>query len=139
MRVHCSTPALGLIAAFMVAGTMAAQNPTYQSDENWKVPESAAAVQNPLAKRPETAKGGKKLFLRNCAACHGRDGDGISKKHSADFHLSMVQQQADGTLFWKITNGNISRGMPSFSKLPEAQRWQLVLYLRIFQEAPARH
>jgi hypothetical protein len=41
-----------------------------------------------------------------------------------------VQQQADGVLFWKLTNGNATRGMPSFSKLPELQRWQLVLYIR---------
>jgi hypothetical protein len=54
----------------------------------------------------------------------------MGKKHSADFHLPAVQQQSDGTLFWKITNGNSSRGMPAFSKLPELQRWQLVLYVR---------
>jgi len=44
--------------------------------------------------------------------------------------LPLVQQQSDGALFWKITNGNLGRGMPSFSALPEAQRWQLVLFLR---------
>lgn len=54
----------------------------------------------------------------------------MEKKHSADFHLPFVQAQTDGTLFWKITNGNASHGMPSFSKLPELQRWQLVLYIR---------
>jgi hypothetical protein len=31
-------------------------------------------------------------------------------------------EQSDGALFWKITNGNPDRGMPSFSKLPELQR-----------------
>jgi hypothetical protein len=44
--------------------------------------------------------------------------------------LPLVQQQSDGVLFWKITNGNTRRGMPSFSKLPELQRWQIVLYIR---------
>jgi len=58
----------------------------------------------------------------------------MGKKHSADFHLPVVQQQSDGTLFWKITNGNAGRGMPSFSKLPELQRWQLVLYIRNLKE-----
>jgi mono/diheme cytochrome c family protein len=106
------------------------QNPGYQPDPSWQAPNEAAARVNPLAARPEAAAGGRKLFLRNCAECHQPDGSGMGKKHSADFHLPVVQQQSDGTLFWKITNGNTSRGMPSFSKLPELQRWQLVLYIR---------
>ncbi|HEV2728482.1 MAG TPA: hypothetical protein VGV15_00495 [Terriglobales bacterium] len=53
-----------------------------------------------------------------------------SDKDAADFQLPLVQNQSDGTLFWKITNGNPDRGMPSFSTLPEPQRWQLVLFIR---------
>ena len=41
-----------------------------------------------------------------------------------------VQVQTDGALFWKISSGNTRAGMPTFSFLPEPQRWQLVLYLR---------
>ena len=138
MRVNLLSATFVLITVILVSGALRAQNPTYQPDKTWKVPENAALQQNPLSERPETAKGGKKLFLRNCAECHGKDGAGISKKHSADFHLLGVQQQPDGALFRKITNGNTNRGMPSFSKLPEVQRWQLVLYLRTLQEAPER-
>jgi len=54
----------------------------------------------------------------------------MESKHSADFQLAVVQQQSDGSLFWKITNGNVKHGMPSFSKIPELQRWQIVLYIR---------
>ncbi len=61
----------------------------------------------------------------------------MEKKHSADLHLPVVQQQSDGTLFWKITNGNVGPGMPAFSKLPEAQRWQIVLYLRTLKPVTA--
>jgi mono/diheme cytochrome c family protein len=107
-----------------------AQNPAYQPDPKWRVPSDAAARPNPLATKPETAAGGRKLFMRNCAECHGNNGAGLEKKRSADLQLPSVQQQSDGTLFWKITNGNVGRGMPSFSKLPELQRWQLVLYIR---------
>jgi len=106
------------------------QNPEYQQDQNWQVPPEAATRPNPLATRPETATGGQKLFRRNCVECHGADGSGIAKKHAADLQLASVQKQSDGALFWKITNGNPDRGMPSFSKLPELQRWQLILYLR---------
>jgi mono/diheme cytochrome c family protein len=117
---------LACLASLMARG----QNPRYQQDPRWHAPEESAARANPLAARPEAAAGGRKLFQRNCAECHQPDGSGMEKKHSADFHLPVVQQQSDGTLFWKITNGNASRGMPSFSKLPELQRWQLVLYVR---------
>jgi mono/diheme cytochrome c family protein len=89
-----------------------------------------------MAKHPEAAAGGEKLFKRNCVECHGEKGTGIEKKRAADLQLTMVQQQSDGTLFWKITNGNTGRGMPSFSRLPELQRWQLVLYLRKLKPAP---
>ena len=112
----------------------AAQNPGYQPDTSWRASEVATARQNPLASRPEAAAGGRKLFAKNCAECHGKNGSGMEKKHSADFHLPVMQEQSDGTLFWKITNGNANRGMPSFSKLPELQRWQLVLYIRQLRE-----
>jgi mono/diheme cytochrome c family protein len=111
------------------------QNPDYQQDSKWQAPADAASRPNPLASRPETAAGGQKLFRRNCVECHGADGSGLAKKHAADLQLSSVQQQSDGVLFWKITNGNPDRGMPSFSKLPELQRWQLVLYVRTLKPA----
>lgn len=106
------------------------QNPSYQPDPEWRVPAPANSRSNPLTDKPDTARGGKKLFVRHCAECHGNDGAGLMNKRSADFHLAIVQEQSDGTLFWKITNGNAERGMPSFSKLPELQRWQLVLFIR---------
>lgn len=111
----------------------AGQNPSYQPDPQWIAPAAASARANPLADQPETAAGGKKLFLRNCAECHGPNATGIEKKHSADLRLALVQQQSDGTLFWKITNGNTRKGMPPFSRLPELQRWQLVLFLRTLE------
>ena len=106
------------------------QNPHYQPDPEWRAPAEAASRDNPLASKSELAAGGKKLFVRNCVECHGRDGAGMESKHSADLQLPVVQEESDGTLFWKITNGNAKRGMPSFSKIPELQRWQIVLYIR---------
>jgi len=111
------------------------QNTNYQPDASWRAPVEAASRTNSLANRPQAAAGGRKLFLRDCEECHNQDGSGIVKKHSADLQLLVVQQQSDGTLFWKITNGNPGRGMPSFSKLPELERWQLVLFLRTLKPA----
>ncbi len=117
-----------------LATVLFAQNTNYQQDPNWRAPEEASHRKNPLAARPELAAGGAKLFQRNCVECHGKTGEGLKK--AADLQLPVVQQQSDGTLFWKITNGNPDRGMPSFSRLPELQRWQLVLYVRTLASAP---
>ena len=124
----------GLFAALLATPAFA-QNPQYHPDPEWRPSAEAQARENPLAARPKLAAGGRKLFIRNCAECHGRDGAGMEKKHSADLQLSLVQQQSDGTLFWKITNGNAKRSMPSFSKIPELQRWQIVLYIRTLKAA----
>jgi mono/diheme cytochrome c family protein len=129
--------AIVLTAALAVAllGLVLGQNISYQQDAKWQAPAEAAARLNPLAQRPEATAGGKKLFQRNCVECHGAEGTGLEKKRAADLQLPAVQQQSDGTLFWKITNGNTDHGMPSFSRLPKLQRWQLVLYLRTLKAA----
>ncbi len=124
-----------IVALCLSAAQPLAQNPGYQPDPNWHAPVEAASRSNPLSTKPEASSGGRKLFIRNCVECHGKDGTGMEKKHSADLNLPVVQQQSDGTIFWKITNGNAGRGMPSFSKLPELQRWQIVLYLRTLKPA----
>jgi mono/diheme cytochrome c family protein len=123
------------VTSVALLGVAISQNIIYQQDPNWRVPGNASARSNPLAQRPEAAAGGEKLFKRNCVECHGEDGSGLTKKHAADLQIPVVQQQTDGTLFWKITNGNTDRGMPSFSRLHEMQRWQLVLYLRTLRPA----
>jgi mono/diheme cytochrome c family protein len=119
-----------LAAILVFCAGLLAQNIQYRPDPSWRPPDTAAARTNPLAGSPELAAGGRKLFQRNCVQCHGAAGEGLKAKNAADLQLAVVQQQTDGALFWKITNGNPRRAMPSFSGLPELQRWQIVLYLR---------
>jgi mono/diheme cytochrome c family protein len=134
IRLTIAVAGFALFAAAQLLG----RNPRYQQDPNWRAPSEAAARPNPLASKPQAATGGRKLFIRNCVECHGSDGAGIEEKHAADLQLPMVQSQSDGTFFWKITNGNSRRGMPSFSKLPELQRWQIVLYIRTLVDNPEK-
>ena len=122
-----------LVTILVLCAGLLAQNIQYRPDPSWRPPDSAAARVNPLAGSPELAAGGRKLFQRQCAQCHGAEGQGL--KNAADLQLPVVQQQGDGALFWKITNGNSRRAMPSFSGLPEMQRWQIVLYLRTLPSA----
>ncbi len=120
-------------------GALAGQNISYHQDAGWRAPAEAVSRANPLFSRPEAAAGGEKLFKRNCVECHGEDGSGLAKKNAADLLLPEVQSQSDGTLFWKITSGNTGRGMPSFSRLPELQRWQLVLFMRRLNSGGSEH
>ena len=41
-----------------------------------------------------------------------------------------TQSAADGEVLWFITTGAPDKGMPSWSALPERQRWQIVTYLK---------
>ena len=116
-----------LAAALSLALTAWAQNRNYHQDMRWQAPPKAAGRANPLAGNAAAEAGGQKLFRRHCVACHGEDGSGL--RRAANLQSADVQIQTDGILFWKNTNGNLDRGMPSFSGLPELERWQLVLHL----------
>ena len=98
-------------------------------DPTWKAPEKAQQQHNPLLDKPELAAGGRKVFDRNCLQCHG-DANHDRKNNAPNLASAEVQQESDGALFWRISSGNARKGMPAFSSLPEAQRWQLVLYIR---------
>jgi len=124
-----------LAQLLLASALLTAQNLNYQQDTSWRVPAEAVEKKNPLAARPELAAGGKKLFTRNCVECHGKSGEGLKK--AADLQLPVVQLQTEGALYWKMTNGNADRGMPSFSRLPELERWQIVLYLRTLKSVPS--
>ena len=114
---------LGCAAASLCVSTIVAQ-----AARPWRAPASADARINPLAGRTDTAAGGARLFQQRCAVCHGADATGT--RRGPNLTRGPVQRQSDGALFWKITSGNTRTGMPTFSFLPEPQRWQLVNHLR---------
>ncbi len=93
-----------------------------------KAPAKAAAKRNPLEGDPEARAAGAKLFARHCAECHGENANGAKKGPS--LRVPEVQQAEPGALFWLLTNGVVRKGMPVWSKLPDAQRWQLVTYIK---------
>ena len=83
---------------------------------------------NPYDKQLDAERSGRKLFQRECASCHGQQAQGTER---APALASPVMSQATpGAIFWVLRNGSLWRGMPSFSHLPEQQRWQIVTYLK---------
>ena len=98
-------------------------------------PASANELKNPLKDNASATAEGKKIYDNNCAICHGAKGkgDGVAaaglNKAPADHTSAVVQEQSDGALFWKISEG--SNPMPAYKAVySETQRWQLVNYIR---------
>jgi len=109
----------------------ATNNPKWNYDELMNAPERARSRQNPFEGDPVAVRAGGKLFERHCSECHGMKAEG--GKRGPSLLRGEVQQSAAGALFWVLTNGVVWHGMPVWSKLPEAQRWQIVAFLKSFK------
>ncbi len=91
-------------------------------------PRKAHDKRNPFEGKPEAVQAGGKLFARYCAECHGADARGGPK--APPLISKSVGFASPGDIFWFLTNGNLWKGMPSWSRLPDAQRWQIIAYLK---------
>jgi len=108
---------------FMAAPGVLADGP------NWTHASAAdRARTNPYASQTDAVSAGRLLFSDHCSKCHGEDALGRGKRPS--LRSPVVQGATDGELFWLLTNGSLRKGMPSWSALPEASRWQLVTFLK---------
>jgi mono/diheme cytochrome c family protein len=131
MRLFVACFVVSLFSFVVAAG---GQDSAGTSDKDWKAPVDAAAKQNPQVGKAEAVAAGKKTFLRSCAECHGEDGAGLQEGVS-NLQSPEVQKQSDGALFWKVSTGNLKKGMPSFAKLEENDRWNVVSFLRTLKPA----
>jgi mono/diheme cytochrome c family protein len=125
LSTHWLVIALFVVFAGIAGGALQAR---ISERSRWAAPAGAVQRANPLAGRFDVEPGGDKLFQQRCATCHGRNGRGSER--APNLATARVQAQTDGALFWKISGGNTRTGMPTFSFLPELQRWQLVLKVR---------
>lgn len=100
-------------------------------DGQWlsRVPQKDVTRPNPLASNPEATQVGKRLFRQYCAECHGENAEGRNGKPDL-LHSAYVASATEGQLCWLLTNGSLKNGMPSWSRLPEQQRWAIVSYLK---------
>ena len=98
-----------------------------------RAPAKASAWINPYQGNSLARLAGAKLYMRECAACHGPDAAGSGKAPA--LVLPRVSQAPPGALYWVLRNGSLRRGMPSFAHLPEPQRWQIVTYIGSLQSA----
>lgn len=92
------------------------------------VSQAERAKANPYAGRADAIAAGARLFADHCAKCHGEDALGTKRRPS--LRTTEVQQATDGEIFWLLKNGNLRRGMPSWSSLPGPTRWQIISYVK---------
>lgn len=114
--------------------------PPVQGQERWQAPAEADTLQNPFSPDQQEAitKGGD-LYTMVCASCHGDRGDGTGAAGQswdpppADFTRDDIQNQSDGALFWKLSEGNPPAMISYKEILSDEERWQIITYLRKFR------
>lgn len=101
--------------------------------------DSMSALPNPVAVDDRSLLNGRKYFQINCAVCHGESGDANTPMKQLNpmfgFPPSLLTDQAkgrsDGYIWGMMRNG---RGlMPPYNRIEEADRWDVVNYVRGLQ------
>jgi mono/diheme cytochrome c family protein len=98
--------------------------------------DSMANIPNPTAPTAASLANGHKYFAINCEVCHGEKGlgDGPATKYGMigiNLTADITKARTDGYIFGMIRNG---RGaMPSYNRIEEMDRWDVVNYVRALQ------
>jgi mono/diheme cytochrome c family protein len=124
---------LGVFTALL--GSTLVASSQEQAKEKWTAPLGEAQKKNPVAVTESSLTAGRKIYLKRCAACHGKTGNGDGPDaadlgiHPAKLSDPAIQKQTDGELFWKITVGK--KPMPNYgTRLSPTDRWNVINYLR---------
>jgi mono/diheme cytochrome c family protein len=100
--------------------------------------DSMSGLVNPVAPDERSLRNGRMQYALTCTVCHGDRGAGDGPVTKFGFPPIVIgagskaaTQLSDGYLFGMIRNG---RGlMPAYNRIEEADRWDLINYLRALQ------
>ncbi|MDB4913750.1 MAG: hypothetical protein JWM95_1394 [Gemmatimonadetes bacterium] len=99
--------------------------------------DSMASIRNPTVADARSLHNGRMYYQINCAVCHGEagKGDGAATKTHQLFPPPLIgvsaESKSDGYIWAIIRNG---RGaMPSYNRIEEMDRWDVVNYVRGLQ------
>jgi len=98
--------------------------------------DSMSSIPNPTPVSPASLANGRKYFQINCAPCHGEKAQGNGPATAfgmpgINLTMDLTKARTDGYIFGMIRNG---RGMmPSYNRIEEKERWDIVNYVRGLQ------
>ena len=126
---------LGILIALLGLALITVSGGQPQLAEKWIAPAVEARKKNPVAVSEFSLATGQKIYVKRCVACHGKTGNGDGADaadlgiHPAKLFDSVIREETDGELFWKITVGK--KPMPNYgTRLSPADRWNVINYLR---------
>ncbi len=108
---------------------------------NRSVAKRAPRGGNPIPSTPEVLKAGLDHYRENCVTCHGAPGVDPSEigqglnPPAPDLTLPRVQSRPPGEMFWIVSNGIRSTGMPAFGPTHDSNEiWKIVAFLKHLPE-----
>jgi mono/diheme cytochrome c family protein len=126
------------MAVMMLSCALGAQQATPPAKApDYKIPPEAAQKANPVKPTAESLAKGKKMYMIDCAMCHGANGDGKGDmasdiKNVTDFTNSEIQKaHTDGEWFYIIRKGK-GEMPPEGDRAKDDDVWNLVNYVRAF-------
>lgn len=98
--------------------------------------DSMAGIPNPVPVSEASLANGRKYFEINCAVCHGSNADGQTPNGRLGIIPipltgDLTKARTDGYIFGMIRNGRNT--MPSYNRIEERDRWDVVNYVRALQ------
>jgi mono/diheme cytochrome c family protein len=100
--------------------------------QEWTVPADRKGKLSPFKFNDSTRNAGQSIYNLNCMSCHGTPGKGNVQKLTpppADPATDKIQHNADGELFYKISEGRSP--MPSFKNtLSSKDIWNVISFIR---------
>jgi mono/diheme cytochrome c family protein len=101
--------------------------------------DSMAGIQNPVPADARSLHNGRMYYQINCAVCHGESGKGFAESPIAKYPGVYAPALANGTAvartdgyIWAIIR-NGRGAMPSYDRIEELDRWDVVNYVRGLQ------
>jgi len=125
-------------------------SPYFEDPKSRPLPKDIVQIpaDRPFAPTTESVAAGRKIFIeQDCVKCHGKSGqgDGVEANkleddwkvpiRPADLSLRHFKNgKRDRDIFRVFTTGLNGTPMPAFDELTEAQRWQLVDFIKSLEQ-----
>ena len=103
----------------------------------------AQGLKSPLPPTDENLAAGVALYVTHCQACHGGPDAAASpiakglSPNAPQLAKDGVEDDPEGTIYWKIAHGIRFTGMPAFRPtLSDREIWQMALFAKRMDKLP---